>query len=88
MKTENRETYFTYVIYSSNIRKYYIGSTSNLDKRLKEHNSGKTNSTRNKGPWILVFFEKQVSRHDAITREKQIKSYKGGNAFKKLIGPV
>ena len=77
--------FFTYIIFSPKIGRYYIGSTLNLDKRLKEHNSGKTFSTRNKGPWELVFSEQFTNRHDAIIKEKLIKSYKGGNAFKKLI---
>ncbi len=36
----------------------------------------------------MVYYEKFSSKREAIKREKQIKSYKGGNAFKKLIGDV
>jgi len=59
--------------------------TISVEKRLKEHNSGKTTSTRKRGPWKLIFTEIQPDRQTAWKREKQIKSYKGGEAFKKLI---
>jgi len=32
--------YFTYILYSESLGKYYKGSTSNVEKRLKRHNSG------------------------------------------------
>jgi len=77
--------FYTYVIFSQNTGKYYIGYTSNLEKRISEHNNGKTTYTRNKGPWVLVHSVELSSKSDAIRIEKLIKSYKGGNAFKKMI---
>ena len=88
MKINSKNIFFTYIIFSPKIGKYYIGSTSDLDKRLLEHNSGKTYSTRNKGPWELVYSKQFENKHDALVMEKLIKSYKGGNAFKKLIGSI
>jgi putative endonuclease len=85
MKNEKQQCFFTYVIFSDKIHKYYIGSTSNLEKRLEEHNNGKSISTRNKGPWKLVFSKTHSNRYSATQMEKLIKSYKGGNAFKNLI---
>jgi len=64
---------------------FYIGSSSNLERRLKEHNSGKNVSTKNKGPYIIVYTEKLQTLSMARKREMEIKSYKGGNAFKKLV---
>jgi putative endonuclease len=77
--------YFTYILQSKKDNRYYIGSTSDIDRRLKEHNSGKTKSLRYRRPLILVYFEEYESRGLAENREKQIKSYKGGRAFKHLI---
>jgi len=62
-----------------------IGSCSNLENRLKQHNNGKTRSTKSATPWILVYREFFDTRHEAYKREKQIKSYKGGEAFRKLL---
>ena len=65
--------------------KYYIGCTNDLKRRIVEYNSGKSNYTKNKGPWELIYSENFKTSEEAYFREKQIKKYKGGNAFKKLI---
>jgi putative endonuclease len=74
-----------YIIKSEKSGKYYIGVTSNLIQRLRHHNSGANKSTKNRGPWILVFQEIFDDTKSAWLRERQIKSYKGGEAFKKLF---
>ena len=77
--------YYVYIIRSKTTERYYIGSTSDLIQRLRHHNSGANRSTKNKGPWVIVYSEKFNSKKDAWFRERQIKKYKGGEAFKKLI---
>jgi len=77
--------YNVYVIQSSLNNGYYIGHTKNLEKRLEQHNSGKIRSTKNGNPWQLVYTEEFRTKHEAYKRELQIKSYKGGQAFKNLI---
>jgi len=77
--------YYTYILQSLKDGRYYIGSTSNLERRLHEHNSGKTKSLRYRRPLVLVYSESFVSRGLAELREKEIKAYKGGNSFKNLI---
>lgn len=75
----------TYILQSLTTGKYYIGSAADKDKRLIEHNSNKNKSTKNKGPYVVVYSENFQTRSEAYKREMMIKSYKGGNAFKKLI---
>lgn len=78
--------WYTYILRSIKSGKHYIGSTNNIERRLQEHNSGKTKSTRNKGPWEIIYTtEKYKTKIDARKRELKIKSYKGGKAFKKLV---
>jgi putative endonuclease len=77
--------YYVYILQSQKDHKYYIGSTSNVDARLKFHNSGLQRSTRNRTPFRLVLFEDCEIKEKALKREKQIKSWKGGEAFKRLI---
>jgi putative endonuclease len=77
--------YSTYIIQSAITNKYYIGSTKDLNKRLKRHSLGYTKSIKNKGPFKLIYFETYNTREKAYRRERQIKSYKGGQAFKKLV---
>lgn len=81
-KTSNMN--FVYIIKNEKGR-YYVGSTANIEKRLYYHNSGKNRSTKGKGPWKLVYKEEYSDKQNAVKREKQIKSFKGGEAFKKLL---
>ena len=77
--------YSVYIIQSKKNNHYYIGTTGDLLKRVSDHNSNKNRSTKNKGPWELVYSENYSDKKTAWLREKQIKSYKGWEAFHKLI---
>ena len=77
--------YIVYIIKSLVTKRYYIGYTSDLVRRLKYHNTGKNKSTKSHIPWKVIYIESFDLKKDAWIREKQIKSYKGGEAFKKLI---
>ena len=80
--------WFVYILESKEFGKYYIGCTDNIERRLSEHNSGKTISIRKYIPYELIYFEKFEKQNNAFNREKQIKKYKGGKAFKKLIEKI
>lgn len=77
--------YSVYILQSISSGKYYIGSTSNLVDRISRHNGNREKSTRGKGPWKIVYTEHCPTKSKSLQREKLIKSYKGGNAFKKLL---
>ena len=77
--------FYCYVLRSQKNGRYYVGSCSEIAKRLSRHNQGRANVTRSGRPWDLVYEESFETRPEAVRREKQIKSYKGGEAFKKLI---
>ena len=78
-------SYYVYSLRSQKDGKYYIGSTSDVEARLRFHNAGLQRSTKSRIPFELVHQETHDSKQVALQREKQIKSYKGGNAFKKLL---
>ena len=78
-------SYYVYILQSLKDSKYYIGSTSDVTARISFHNAGLQRSTKNRTPLRLVLFEEYVSKEAALKREKQIKSWKGGHAFKTLI---
>lgn len=75
-----------YILKSIQNNRYYIGCTNNVSRRIEEHNSGYGKYTKRYAPWKLVYEEIFSEQGKAYAREKEIKSYKGGNAFKKLIG--
>jgi putative endonuclease len=69
--------YFIYILKSESTGSSYVGHTSNLEKRLVEHNYGKSLSTRGKRPWRLVYNEEYATRSEAVSRERYFKSVKG-----------
>ena len=77
--------YLTYILYSLSTLRYYIGHTQDINERLARHNRGLVRSTKYGRPWIVVYSEEFNTKNEAYRREVQIKSYKGGVAFKKLV---
>jgi putative endonuclease len=76
--------FYTYVIQSESQR-YYIGSTNDLNKRIKDHNRGLSKWTSRYKNWKLIYFEKFSTRKEAIIRENKIKKQKGGVGFFNII---
>jgi len=66
--------YYVYVIKSVKYNRIYIGMTSDIDKRINEHNSGKTKSTKHYLPWQLIHSEMLSSRKEARIKEKKLKT--------------
>ena len=77
--------HYVYILQSLKDRKYYVGETADVNARLIFHNSGKQRSTKNRIPFQLVLSEIFSSRSQALRREKEIKSWKGGIKFKALV---
>ena len=77
--------YYVYVLSSGIDRRLYKGFTNDLERRLKEHNSGKHKSTKGYIPWRLVYYEEVGSRIEAREREKYLKSGIGREFLKKLV---
>jgi putative endonuclease len=77
--------YFVYVIESQKDFRLYKGFTEDLEKRLSEHNSGKTKSTKGFMPWKIVYYEKVNSRIEARSREKYFKSGIGRDYLKEIL---
>jgi len=78
--------YCAYILESIRYKnKYYIGSTSDIDRRINEHNAGRSRSTKPFKPWKLVYKEEFLTRGEAGIRENQIKRFKGGNGLKRLL---
>ena len=70
------DSYKVYVLQSQKSGRLYIGYTKNMERRLEEHNSGQTTSTRNKGPWELLIAQKVSSKEEAMGLERKLKSWK------------
>ena len=81
--------YFVYILQSKKDGKHYIGFTDNLNRRLKQHNKGSkaTPSTRNRGPFHLVYCEQTENRKTARQRERYLKSGAGREFIKNVTPP-
>lgn len=77
--------YCVYVLRSLKDDRFYIGQTKNLTERLKCHQRGKVNSTRNRRPLELIISKEYPTRSEAVKNEIYLKSLKGGNEFKKIL---
>ncbi len=78
--------WYVYILESLKNGRYYTGHTNNLERRLLEHNKGLTKSLRFLRPLKLVYKEEYSSRLDAARREKFLKSGKGRELRKNLLG--
>ena len=77
--------HFVFIIKSLKDGRYYKGMTTNLTNRIKEHNAGRTFSTKVFVPWELVYYEEYSTRSEARAREKFLKSGQGRNFIKRMI---
>ncbi len=77
--------YTVYAIKSTIKEWIYVGMTSNLEERLKKHNSGHNKSTKPYAPFTLVYSETQPDRISARKKEKYLKSSSGKRWLKYQI---
>ncbi len=77
--------HYTYIIRSQKDHKLYIGHTDNLKRRVTEHNAGLEQSTKNRRPFELIFYEAFKNQYDAIRRERYFKTDKGKSSLKQML---
>jgi len=77
--------YFTYILQSDKDDSFYIGSTSDIERRLTEHNFGNNPYTSKKKPWKVIYYEQFDSRSEAIKREKFLKKQRNKEFYIRLI---
>lgn len=77
--------YYVYVIKSKIADFYYKGFCNDLEKRLKEHNSGITKSNKGYRPFDLIYYEECATKEDALVKEKYWKSASGRRYLKNKI---
>ena len=77
--------YCVYILFSKKDFELYTGYTSNLEARIKDHNSGGTKSTSYRGPLELIFCEFYLFKEDAQKRESYFKTTMGKKAIKLML---
>ncbi len=81
-------SYSVYVIKSEKDGRLYVGMSSRVDERLKEHNNGNTFSTKGYRPWKIVYVENCGDRITARRREKYLKSGCGKEFLKATLAQL
>ncbi len=76
---------FVYVLLSKKDDQLYIGFSENVLQRLENHNAGKVESTKNRRPFELIYYEFYLERDDALGREKFLKSGSGHRFLRKQL---
>jgi len=69
--------FYVYVLRSESDSGFYIGFSTNLRARLRQHQDGESFATSHRGPWKLIYYEAYTEREDAEGREKFLKSGAG-----------
>ncbi len=78
--------FFVYVLKSLKDQTTYIGSCEDLEKRVKEHNQGKTKSIKHKIPLELVYYEAYLTK--TLARKREIELKKNSAAKEQLFRKI
>ena len=69
--------YYTYVLQSIKDLAFYVGFTKDIKLRFEQHQKGYVESTKNRRPFRLIYYEACVEKDDALRREKYLKTHYG-----------
>lgn len=69
--------HYVYILESKKDGNRYTGYTADLESRLEEHQKGRVESTKNRQPLKLIYYEACLSQEDATHREKYLKTHHG-----------
>ena len=69
--------FYTYVVRSKKDMQFYTGFSKDLKLRLDQHNKGLVESTKDRRPVELIYYEACLTQADAVRREKYFKTYLG-----------
>jgi putative endonuclease len=87
--SENSSKQAFFYVYVLESLKYndelYIGFTSDLKKRLVQHNSGLNESTKRYMPWKVIYYEACYDKLDAERRERYLKTSQGRRLLKRRL---
>ena len=77
--------YYVYVLQSKKDGNLYVGYTADLLKRIGHHNKGTVESTKNRRPLELIYYEACIKLRDALHREKYLKTAYGKRYIKNRL---
>ena len=79
---------YVYVLRSCKNGRLYVGTTNDLNRRLREHNAGRSKSTKGWRPFELVYSEQFASLSQARKKEWLLKRLPSGGKLKKTLASL
>jgi len=77
--------YYAYVLQSEKDMDFYVGFTKDLKLRFDQHDKGIVESTKDRRPLKLIYYEACLDQRDATKREKYLKTYHGKMFLKRRL---
>ncbi|MEK7147136.1 MAG: GIY-YIG nuclease family protein [Patescibacteria group bacterium] len=77
--------YYTHILKSEKDKKFYTGYTKNLKLRFEQHFKGLVESTKDRRPLKLIYYEACLNQQDATHREKYLKTFYGKMFIKRRL---
>ncbi len=77
--------YYTYVLMSKKDMQFYTGFTKDLKLRFEQHERGRVESTKDRRPLELIYYEACLNQEDVVRREKYLKTYLGKMFLRKRL---
>ncbi|MDP3764655.1 MAG: GIY-YIG nuclease family protein [bacterium] len=77
--------YYVYALKSQKDLNLYIGFTTDLKERMERHKNGEVLSTKHRRLLKLIFYEAFINKHDALAREKYLKSGYGKEQLQSIL---
>ena len=77
--------FYVYLLESKKDKKFYIGCSSNLERRFIEHNQGLNTSTKPHKPYRIIYYEAYLNKEDAFIREKILKGQWGRKYINRVL---
>jgi putative endonuclease len=74
--------FYVYVLLSAHDGRLYTGCTHDLRNRFAQHNAGEVQSTRDRRPFVLIYYEACIDKRDAFRRENYLKTTYGKRYIK------
>ncbi len=68
---------YTYILLSEKDGRFYVGFSKDLKQRFEQHQKGRIESTKNRRPLKLIYYDVCLNQEDATRREKYFKTHLG-----------
>jgi putative endonuclease len=75
---------YVYVLRSEKTGRRYVGSTQDIQERLRQHNGGQSLATKHGAPWKLIHQEEFPTRAEAVRQERFYKTGRGRDLLDEL----